>query len=99
MAKFAYVATGPDGQAVTGIHKADSRDAAELALFQRQLHNIRLSERRGALQAEILAPRIKREEVMHLTRQLGAFIHAGLPLLDAVHMLGQESSNSSLRSL
>jgi type IV pilus assembly protein PilC len=53
----------------------------------------------GLLQREIIAPRVKREEVMHLTRQLGAFIQAGLPLLDAVRTLGEESTNSTLRRL
>jgi len=36
---------------------------------------------------------------MHLSRQLGAFIHAGLPLVEAVHSLGAESPNSSVRSM
>jgi len=34
---------------------------------------------------------------MHLSRQLSAFVRAGLPLIEAVHMLGAESSNASLR--
>jgi type IV pilus assembly protein PilC len=36
---------------------------------------------------------------MHLSRQLGAFIRAGLPLIDAVHTIGGESSNSSVRRM
>jgi type IV pilus assembly protein PilC len=36
---------------------------------------------------------------MHLSRQLGAFIRAGLPLVDAVQTLGEEASNSSLRRM
>jgi type IV pilus assembly protein PilC len=42
---------------------------------------------------------VKRAEVMHLSRQLGAFIRAGLPLIDAVHTLGEESRNSSVRRM
>jgi len=97
--KFAYVATGPDGQLATGVQRADSRDAAELALYGRQLRDIRLSEKRGMLRVELSSPRVKREEVMHLSRQLGAFIRAGLPLLDAVHTLGEEATNSSVRKM
>jgi type IV pilus assembly protein PilC len=51
------------------------------------------------LQTELSPPRVKREEVMHLSRQLGAFIRAGLPLIDAVHTLGAEASNSSVRRM
>jgi type IV pilus assembly protein PilC len=48
---------------------------------------------------ELTAPRVKREEIMHLSRQLGAFVQAGLPLIDAVHTLGVEARNSSVRRM
>src|SRR5437899_5160728 len=48
---------------------------------------------------ELTARRVKREEIMHLSRQLGAFIQAGLPLVDAVHTLGVEARNSSVRRM
>jgi len=99
MVKFAYVATGPDGRLATGVERAETRDAAELALYGRQLRDIRLSEKQGMLRVELSAPRVKREEVMHLSRQLGAFIRAGLPLIDAVHTLGEEATNSSVRRM
>lgn len=99
MAKYAYVATAPDGQVATGMQKADDRLAAEQVLFQRQLRNIRLTENPGLLGRELTPKRVKREEVMHLTRQLGAFIQAGLPLLDAVHTLGEEATNPTLRRM
>ena len=34
---------------------------------------------------------------MHLSRQLSAFVRAGLPLIEAVHTLGVESGNPNLR--
>jgi type IV pilus assembly protein PilC len=36
---------------------------------------------------------------MHLSRQLGAFIAAGLPLVDAVQLIGGEASNNTIRKL
>ncbi|MEV4314364.1 type II secretion system F family protein [Actinocrispum sp. NPDC049592] len=51
------------------------------------------------LNKELSAPKVKREEIMHLSRQLGAFIRAGLPLVDAVHTLGAEARNSSVRKM
>ena len=48
---------------------------------------------------ELTAPRVKREEIMHLSRQLGAFVQAGLPLIDAVHTIGAEARNSSVRKM
>lgn len=99
MARYAYVAVGPDGRPATGVQRADSRDAAELALYGRSLRDIRLREHRGVRSTELFAPRVTREEVMHLTRQLGAFVRAGLPLIEAVHTLGQEATNSSVRAM
>jgi type IV pilus assembly protein PilC len=42
---------------------------------------------------------VKRAELMHLSRQLGAFVHAGLPLIEAVRVLGEESKNSTVKSM
>ena len=97
--KFAYTAVRPDGHEVAGVHKADSREAAELALYELDLRGVRLDEKKSPLQLELTAPRIKREEVMHLSRQLGAFIAAGLTIVEAVHTLGVEASNSAIRKM
>jgi type IV pilus assembly protein PilC len=36
---------------------------------------------------------------MHLSRQLAAFIRAGIPILDAVHTLGDEATNTSVKRM
>jgi len=97
MAKFSYSATLPNGDLARGSHKAASREAAELALYERELRNIRVVEQTSFLKMELTAPRVKRESVMHLSRQLGAFISAGLPLVDAVRLIAEEAPNSSLK--
>jgi len=97
--RFSYVAVGPDGLRTTGVARAASREAAELALYERELREIRVIEKKGFLRAEVSAPRVKREEVMHLSRQLGAFVRAGLPLIDAVRTLGEEARNTSVRRM
>jgi type IV pilus assembly protein PilC len=97
MPKFSYSATLPSGDFARGSHKAASREAAELALYERELRNIRVVEQKSFLQLELTAPRVKRESVMHLSRQLGAFISAGLPLVDAVRLIAEEAPNSSLK--
>ncbi|HEX5407873.1 MAG TPA: type II secretion system F family protein [Pseudonocardiaceae bacterium] len=99
MTRYAYVATGPDGRSARGIEKATNREAAELALYEREMRDIKVSEKKSFLKAELSAPRVKRPAVMHLSRQLGAFIRAGIPLLEAVHSLGVEAPNSSVRRM
>ncbi|MEV6872992.1 type II secretion system F family protein [Amycolatopsis sp. NPDC051128] len=99
MTRYAYTATDLDGELTRGVAKATDRNAAEMALFERQLRDIRVTEKKSFLKSELFAPRVKRVAVMHLSRQLGAFIRAGLPLLDAVHSLGAEATNSSVRRM
>ncbi|MDX6243726.1 MAG: type pilus assembly protein PilC [Frankiales bacterium] len=97
MPKFAYIAVAPDGQESKGVETADTRGAAELALYDRELRGIQVSEKKGFLQLELSGSRIKRDDLMHLSRQLAAFVRAGLPVLEAVHTIGAESDNSSVR--
>jgi type IV pilus assembly protein PilC len=97
MPKFAYIAVAPDGQESKGVEKADTRGAAELALYDRELRGIQVSEKKSFLQLELSGSRIKRDDLMHLSRQLAAFVRAGLPVLEAVHTIGAESDNSSVR--
>lgn len=99
MPKFAYVGLTAGGVPAKGSVKATSRGDAEVALYQQDLRDLRVTERKSLLQYEISGPRIKREEVMHLSRQIAAFLRAGLPILDAVHAIGEESDNSSIRRM
>ena len=97
MPRFSYQAVALDGHAVKGSEKGDSRSAVELALYDRELRDIRLSEKKSLLQTELSGPRVKRADLMHLSRQMAAFVRAGLPILDAVHSIAEESNNSSVR--
>lgn len=99
MPKFAYVGVDMNGQSVKGTQKAPSRGDAEVALYEQELRDLRVHEKTSILQYEISGPRIKREEVMHLSRQIAAFLKAGLPILDAVHSIGADSENSSVRRM
>lgn len=46
---------------------------------------------------EIIAARVKGSDLMHLSRQLAAFLRAGIPILDGLDLLAREASNSTLR--
>lgn len=99
MPKFAYVGVNLDGQPVKGTAKAASRGDAEVSLYERQVRHLSVTEKKSILKYEISGPRIKREAVMHLSRQIAAFLRAGLPILEAVHTIGAENENSSVRRM
>lgn len=99
MPTYAYAGVDLDGAEVTGTHKAATRGDAEVALYERDLRDLQITEKKSWLQYEISGPRIKAEEIMHLSRQIAAFLRAGLPILDAVHSIGEEHENSSIRRM
>lgn len=51
------------------------------------------------LRLEITPARVKRDELMHLSRQLGAFVGAGLPIIEAVRILGEEAKKPAVRKV
>jgi type IV pilus assembly protein PilC len=55
------------------------------------------AKKKSILQMEITPAKVKRDELMHLSRQLGAFVHAGLPLIEAVTILAEEARSTTLR--
>lgn len=97
MPKFAYVAVAPDGAQTKGIEKADTRAAVEFALYERELRDIQVTEKKSILEFELSGARVKRDDLMHLSRQMAAFVRAGLPILEAVHTIGEETDNTSVR--
>lgn len=46
---------------------------------------------------EIMPARVKGTDLMHLSRQLAAFLRAGIPILDGLDLLAREASNATLR--
>jgi type IV pilus assembly protein PilC len=99
MTKFSYVALDGYGRRTAGDLEAKTRSQAEALLFDQHFHNIQLTEKKSVLKFELVKSRVKREEIMHLSRQLGAFIRAGLPLIEAVRTLGDEARNTTIQRM
>lgn len=99
MTKFAYAGISLEGAPVRGTQRAASIGDAEMVLYDRGVRDLKVAEKRSILKYEITGPRVKRDDLMHLSRQLAAFLNAGLPILEAVRTIGSETQNSSLRRI
>ena len=97
MPKFAYVAAGANGTVQKGVQEAETLTSARIALLSRDLDIKQIVEKHGVMQLELTKTRIKRSELMHLSRQLAAFIRAGVPILDAIQVLTEESSSRGVQ--
>ncbi|HEY8201380.1 MAG TPA: type II secretion system F family protein, partial [Actinomycetota bacterium] len=96
MAKFKYVATTPEGARVTGVITSSTSGAVRTALAEQSLSLVSVKEKKGA-NIELTRRKVKREEVMHFSRQLAAFIRSGIPILEAIDVFAQEAANLTFR--
>ncbi len=97
MPKFAYAAIDAMGTTVEGSHKADTLGDVRAALIAKNLYPVKIEEKRGALQFELSKEKVKKKELMHFTRQLAVFVKAGIPITEALDIIGDETSDVALR--
>ena len=97
MPRFAYAAIDANGASVEGITKADTIGEARAHLLEKALYPVKIEERRGALSIEITKEKVKKKELMQFTRQLAVFVKAGIPLTDAMEIIGDETPDVALQ--
>jgi len=97
MPKFAYAAVDTTGAPVEGVTKADTIGAARTLLVQQNLFPTKIEERRGMFDFELTKEKVKKKELMHFTRQLAVFVKAGIPITDALTVIGDETEDVALR--
>lgn len=98
MPKFRYTASNSDGATSSGVIEARNPSMVRAILAKEQLTAEKIKEARGLLKMEIGTARVPRIEVMHLSRQLAAFVRAGVPILDGIEVIAEESGNATLRA-
>ena len=91
MPTYKYVATGPDGAKQSGRIVAPSSVSARYELLARQLRVRSLRERKPFTQIEITKRKVKPEDISNLSRQLSAFLRAGISVLDALEAMSSEA--------
>jgi type IV pilus assembly protein PilC len=99
MTKYRFTAIDPDGTTVKGVESAATIRAATDALRARDLHPTEVREKGSLLKLEITKKKIKRKEVMHLSRQLAVFVRAGIPIIDGLDAIAEETPNKVLRDI
>ncbi|MFK8025163.1 MAG: type II secretion system F family protein [Ilumatobacter sp.] len=97
MPKFSYAAIDATGAPTEGTTKADTIGAARAILAEKDLFPTKIEESRGVLDFELTAQKVKRKELMNFTRQLAVFVKAGIPLTDALTVIGDETEDVALR--
>lgn len=99
MTKFKYVAVAADGTETAGIHEAADRASAGTALLERGLSIRTMAEKKSVLAFEITRKKVPRKELMHFSRQLSAFLRAGISILDAIETIESEMGNKLFKAV
>ncbi len=97
MPKYVYEAIRPDGTTASGSLKQRTRSTARTELETRGLSVVSVTEKKTLGSIEISKSRIKPVELMYLSRQIAAFTRAGIPILDAISELSEDSERRAVK--
>ena len=99
MPKFKYAAVTADGQPVSGLLEADHVNDVRVRLAEKGIFAQAIKERQGLMKMELTPKRVPRVEIMNFSRQLAAFVRAGIPIIDAIETLRTDLKNERLRKV
>ena len=96
MPTFTYVARARSGSKQRGSLNADSRQAATQLLQQQGLHPEKLVEKKGFTlggPGPKVRKRVRASDLLVFTRQLSTIVSAGLPLLQGLDILSEQTED------
>lgn len=96
---FKYKALDDAGKEVTGTEKAISSGAAHIALMKRGLQPLEVTEKKSVLKLEITKKMVPRKEIMNFSRQLAVFMKAGIPIMESLEVIVEETQGKLLKSV
>src|SRR5712691_9737601 len=99
MTRYKYEATTKGGRRTRGVTDAASVKGAMAALVDQGLDVRRLKEKKSLLKFELTKKKLPQGELMHFSRQLAAFVRAGIPLVEAIEVIEEETEDKTLRQV
>lgn len=100
MAKFRYAAVTPEGKSVVGVLKGTSVEGVTDSLARQGLQvQLVKPEVRSLLQFELTPTKVKPVELANFSRQMAAFVSSGLPLIDALAIIEEETGSKALKKV
>jgi type IV pilus assembly protein PilC len=99
MSKFRFSALDATGEKISGVEPAMSSGAAHLALVQRGFQPLEVTEKKSMMKMEVTKKKVSRKEIMHFSRQLGVFMKAGIPIMEALEVIETETSEKLMKKV
>ncbi len=99
MPQFKFRALDASGEKIVGVVDAASVARARNELVSRSLQVREVKEKKGFTGIQITKKKIKRADLMNFSRQLAAFLRAGIPILDSLTTLTENVTSPLLRAV
>ena len=99
MPTYSYVAVGPDGDEIKERLEAPSEDALRNQLLMRNLEVKQVKQKKSFNELELSPQRVPRQEIMHFSRQMAAFVRTGIPITEALEVIEEGSGNKRFRQI
>ncbi|HEY9225168.1 MAG TPA: type II secretion system F family protein, partial [Gemmatimonadaceae bacterium] len=97
MPQFTYTARAVNGDLKSATIEAPNRDEVIKQLKQQRLNVVKIDE--GSAQKKKRLGAIKMRDIVIFTRQFSTMINSGLPLVQALDILAQQSENPALKDV
>jgi type IV pilus assembly protein PilC len=94
---YRYKALDESGKQVSGSESAASTGAAHVALLARGLQPLEVSAKKNLAKFEITQKKVPRKDLTNFTRQLAVFMRAGIPIMEALEVITEETQNKMLK--
>src|SRR5580698_4225581 len=99
MSRFRFSALNASGAMVSGVEVATTSGAAHLALVERGFQPLEVTEKKSVLKLEITKKKVPRKEIMHFSRQMGVFMKAGIPIMEALEVIETETTDKLMKKV
>src|SRR5215475_3169529 len=99
MPTYKYSALDANGQRTRGVMEGTSAVAVRNALLAQRLQVQKVDARKSWTQIELTPKKVRSADVMNFSRQLGAFLRAGVPILEALDALAADMDNKQLKQI
>jgi type IV pilus assembly protein PilC len=70
-----------------------------VALLARGLQPTEVENKAGLMKFEITKKKVPRQDIMNFTRQLAVFMRAGIPIMEALEVIVEETQNKMLKGI
>jgi len=102
MPTYKYVAKDKSGKSISGLSDAASQDELVKLLRKKELLIVKISEEKATAKTKAFSSKskkVKLDDLVIFSRQLATMVDAGIPIVTALDILGDQVENKNFRNV